>query len=189
MPPGLRRPHQQQQNNHARRDALDAQLDHATRQPTSAPFPPLPPAMHRRGGQREPEWRRTTRLLSAGGPTAGRSWTAQAGLPGTALTDAEWRAATRFRLGGPYQCMNAASDPDARNPRCSALLGRFGCHALACAFGPLRVAHHNELADLVGRFTSEAGAVTVREAPIREFTTDRPAIRDVCAFGTAEIPT
>ena len=35
--------------------------------------------------------------------------------------------------------------------------------------------------------SQEAGATVTRETPIREFQTDRPAILDVTAFGTAEI--
>ena len=50
----------------------------------------------------EPWRRRCVRLRSAAGPTAGRLWTAQAGAPGTNLTDAEWRTATRYRLGSHW---------------------------------------------------------------------------------------
>ena len=140
----------------------------------------------------EPWRRRCVRLRSAGGPTAGRLWTAQAGAPGTNLTDAEWRTATRYRLGiplgpGTYHCQNRATDPDALRPTCGKRLGGFGCHALCCSYGPLRNTHHNELADLVARMSQEAGATVTRETPIREFQTDRPAILDVTAFGTAEI--
>ena len=68
----------------------------------------------------EPWRRRCVRLRSAGGPTAGRLWTAQAGAPGTNLTDAEWRTATRYRLGiplgpGTYHCQNRATDPRVGN--------------------------------------------------------------------------
>ena len=140
----------------------------------------------------EPWRRRCVRLRSAAGPTAGRLWTAQAGAPGTNLTDVEWRTATRYRLGiplgpGRYQCQNRASDPEALRPTCGNRLGGYGCHALCCSYGPLRNTHHNELADLVARMSQEAGATVTRETPIREFQTDRPAILDVTAFGTAEI--
>ena len=135
----------------------------------------------------EPWKRRCVRLRSAAGPTAGRLWAAQAGAPGTNLTDAEWRTATRYRLGiplgpGRYHCQNRASDPDALRPTCGTRLGGFGCHALCCSYGPLRNTHHNEMADLVARMSQEAVAT-----PIREFQTDRPAILDVTAFGTAEV--
>ena len=43
------------------------------------------------------------------------------------------------------------------------------------------------MADPVARMSQEAGATVTRETPIREFQTDRPAILDVTAFGTAEI--
>ena len=43
------------------------------------------------------------------------------------------------------------------------------------------------MADLVAKMAQEAGATVTRETPIREFQTDRPAILDVTAFGTAEI--
>ena len=131
-------------------------------------------------------------MRSAAGPTAGRLWTAQAGAPGTNLTDVEWRTATRYRLGVPlgpgrYHCQNRASDPEALRPTCGSRLGGYGCHALCCAYGPLRNTHHNEVADLIARMSQEAGATVTRETPIREFQTDRPAILDVTAFGTAEI--
>ena len=119
-------------------------------------------------------------------------WTAQAGAPGTNLTDAEWRTATRYRLGIPlgprtYHCQNRATDPDALRPTCGKRLGGYGCHALCCSYGPLRNTHHNEMADLVARMSQEAGATVTRETPIREFQTDRLAILDVTAFGIAEI--
>ena len=90
----------------------------------------------------EPERRRQTRLRSTTGPTSGRMWTAQAGLPGTALTDAEWEIATKFRLGlviapGSYQCQNRATGPTAGDhPGSQALKEGHGCHGLCCPWDP-----------------------------------------------------
>ena len=68
---------------------------------------------------------------------------------------------------GAYHCHNRATDPDALRPTCGKRLGGFGCHALCCAYGPLRNTHHNEMADLVAKMAQEAGATVTRETPIR----------------------
>jgi hypothetical protein len=43
--------------------------------------------------------RSKTRLLSAGGPTAGSSFVAQIGTAGVSYTDRQWAAAVQWRLG------------------------------------------------------------------------------------------
>ncbi|CAK0833281.1 unnamed protein product, partial [Prorocentrum cordatum] len=107
-----------------------------------------------------------TRLLSAAGPTAGSTLTAELSLSGVALADREWVEAVRFRLGIPTPCPPGAQcliEKTSTQELCLEQLDAHGDHA--------------------------AGGYVRRELFVPELTTSRAEVwLDVWAYGVAELP-
>ena len=91
---------------------------------------------HFEGGDR----RDCTRLLSAGGPNAGKSLTAPAGQKSTHFADEEFTEILKWRLGHapeaePTLCQNATG----KGKLCEEVMNEFLDHAVCCSNGPLRI--------------------------------------------------
>ena len=138
--------------------------------------------------------RAQTRLLSAGGPTAGKSLTAPASLQQAHFGDVVFSQILQWRLGtassGPREpgsratCRNATHDGEL----CGEVLDADGDHAACCPCGPLRTKRHDELAEDLGEMIAETGAHVRREAAIIEFNTvEAEALMDLWAFGGREV--
>ena len=128
-----------------------------------------------------------TRILSAGGPTAGKCLTAVAGLTQAHFTDITFSQVLKWRLGcenhGVAQgCCNTKATGEA----CEETLD--DDHAVTCEWGPLRTQRHDNLADQLAECTAETGAHVRREAWIAELATpSAEAILDIWAFGAADV--
>jgi hypothetical protein len=130
-----------------------------------------------------------TRLLSASGPTAGKSFVAPLNTPGVHYTDRQWAEAVRWRLGiptlgPPTTCMNASLDDEL----CGQPLDAHGDHAVGCGTGPLRTFRHDDLADIYADILEEVGAVARREVFVPEFSASAEAWLGVWAYGLSEVP-
>jgi len=133
--------------------------------------------------------RSKTRLLSAGGPTAGSSFVAQLSTAGVCYTDRQWAAAVRWRLGvevaGPVtSCLNE----NLRGECCGQPLDAAGDHAVDCPTGPLRNRRHDDLSDIYADIFEEVGAVSRREVFVPEFSVNVEAWLDVWGYGISELP-
>ena len=133
--------------------------------------------------------RTRTRLLSAAGPTAGASFVAPLSTYGVHYTDRQWAQALQWRLGmsapGPIQpCRNMKANEEL----CGEVLDPGGDHAVICACGPMRIARHNDLADVYADITEEVGAIARREVFVPEFSGRTEAWLDVWAYGIQELP-
>ena len=130
-----------------------------------------------------------TRLLSAGGPTAGKSLVAPAGLKQAHFSDVILTQILRWRLGiegsSPVrQCCNVKADGDP----CEEALGVHADHAVICPCGPLRIQRHDAYADTLSECIAETGAHVRREAWVGELATEQSeAILDIWAFGSADV--
>ena len=134
------------------------------------------------------------RLLSAAGPTAGKSFIASMALHGVAFSDSEWREALRWRLGiekrpAPgTQCLLSSARCPTEEDICGTVLGVHADHEVACPHGPLRIQKHNELCDTLASFMQEAGAIARREPYVPEFSkAGQEAFLDVWAFGSPDL--
>ena len=131
-----------------------------------------------------------TRLLSAGGPTAGKSLVAPAGLQATHFCDEDFVAVLHWRLGchalgDPGICRNFASSTGCE---CGTNLDHHGDHAVCCPYGPLRIKRHDAIADCLADTVSETGAHVRREAYVKAFSTPQAeAWLDIWAFGALHI--
>ena len=81
-----------------------------------------------------------TRIRSAGGPSAGKSLVALAGLQATHYTDEQFVEVLRWRLGiaelGEIpRCRNLAAKT---MEECGEARDGLGDHAVSCSYGPLR---------------------------------------------------
>ena len=85
------------------------------------------------------------RLLEAGGPGVGTTWTA---LPEADrwLSSAQWRVATQLRLGLWNDCLELRCQHPAAGGVCGAPLGRGPLHSLDCHAAPSRTRVHKSLA-------------------------------------------
>ena len=129
-----------------------------------------------------------TRLLSAGGPSAGKSLVGPAGLKQAHYSDLLFTQVLHWRLGlpqvGQNRCCNVKADGDS----CDELLDADDTHAATCACGPLRILRHNALTDELADCVTDTGAHVRREAWLRKFATPTAdAVLDVWAFGTTEV--
>ena len=131
-----------------------------------------------------------TRLLSAGGPTSGKSLVAPAGLQATHYNDEHFTEILRWRLGmssvgDPGMCRNFSAST---GEHCDAALDSTGDHHVCCSYGPLRIRRHDAYADELANIVNETGAHVRREAYVRAFSTQRSeAWLDIWAFGTSQI--
>ena len=129
-----------------------------------------------------------TRILSAGGPTAGKCLTAAAGLTQAHFSDTTFAQIIRWRLGlqtdsVPQGCRNAKATGEI----CEASLD--DDHAATCEWGPLWTQKHDNLADQLAECVAETGAHVRREAWIAELATpSAEAILDIWAFGAVNVP-
>jgi hypothetical protein len=133
--------------------------------------------------------RSRTRLISAGGPTAGTSFVAQLGTAGVSYTDRQWAAAVQWRLGitvpGPQTtCVNENYADEC----CGQPLDAAGDHAVDCPTGPLRNRRHDDLADIYADILEEVGAVARREVFVPELSTNAEAWLDTWGYGIQELP-
>ena len=137
--------------------------------------------------------RSKARLYSASGPSAGKSFVASLSMDGIGYSDAQWRAALQWRLGieerpAPGSRCQFARSGTSDEGCCGTLLGAHADHEVICPTGPLVVARHGEICELVGGFHAETGAVVRREALVPEFHKNSvDAFLDVWAFGVPEI--
>ena len=135
--------------------------------------------------------RDSTRMLSAGGPNAGKSLTAPAGLKTTHFCDEEFTEIVCWRLGiapenEPTLCQNMAA---AHDRCCEEVMNKFCDHAMCCSNGPLRIRRHEDVADCLADAIEETGAHVRREAYIKAFSTaDSEAWLDIWAFGGMHLP-
>ena len=133
--------------------------------------------------------RSQTRLLSASGPTAGKSLIAAAGLKQAHFSDEDFTTIVKQRLGiqtrsADGRCLNVKADGDV----CEEVLDDHADHALCCPCGPLRIQPHNAYADELANCITETGVHVRREAWIKEFTSESSdAYLDVWAFGTPDV--
>ena len=111
-------------------------------------------------------------MLSAAGPTAGRSLIAQLNTAGAGYADESFRYALHWRLGllPPVQqaCMNVHIG-DGDTP-CSELLGTGSAHEVDCPVGPLSIQRHSFLAETWCRIAQSCGCLARREVLVPEFT-------------------
>ena len=130
-----------------------------------------------------------TRLLSAAGPTAGTSFVAPLCTYGVHYTDRQWAEALQWRLGVVAPgCVQLCQNRKADEELCGELLDPEGCHAVICACGPMRIARHNDVADVYADIIEEVGAIARREVFVPEFSSARDAWLDVWAYGIHELP-
>ena len=117
------------------------------------------------------------------------------------FSDAEIRAALRWRLGIEIPAGFCRNEPKNGGDRCNTAIQPNGHHCLSCMIGPARYALHHAIADLLAEFMAETGAVTRREVFVPEFLTSaagkdkdtedevhrKAAFLDVWGFGTADV--
>jgi len=134
--------------------------------------------------------RSSTRLLSAGGPNAGKSLTAPAGLKTTHFADEEFTEIVRWRLGlapeaEPTLCQNAI----AKGKVCEETMNEFLDHAMCCSNGPLRIRRHEDIANCLADMIDDTGAHVRREAYMKVFSTaESAAWLDIWAFAGMHLP-
>ena len=146
--------------------------------------------------QQRADARGNARLLSCGGPSAGRAFIAVPLTPILSFDDQAWSAAVRWRLGLSLCTPNARcqlSAADAPEP-CNAFLDELGDHPQMCGKGPGFILRHDPICDALAWGSIEAVAHTRREAWIQGATRKRgqggrprPARLDVWAFGTMDL--
>ena len=131
-----------------------------------------------------------TRVLSAGGPNAGKSLIAPAGLKSSHSSDEEFTEIIQWRVGVPPQleptlCQNTT----AAGQVCDEVMTQHCDHAMCCRNGPLRIRRHDDVADCLADIINETGAHVRREAYIKTFSTERSdAWLDIWAFGGLQVP-
>ena len=131
-----------------------------------------------------------TRINSAGGPNAGKSLVAPAGLKAAHFADEEFTEILRWRLGIPAQshvalCHNVTADGRV----CEEEMNLHCDHAMACSTGPLRIKRHDNLTDCLADIIDECGAHVRREAYMKCFSTEASdAWLDIWAFGGLHLP-
>ena len=132
------------------------------------------------------EVRSRTRLLSAGGATAGKSLVAPRGLEPAHFNDEEMTEILQWRLGiavvaEQQTCQNVAAKT---GERCGEDLGLYEDHAANCPCGPMRNRRHEDIADCLGQCIQETGAHVRRDAFIKALSVQgKEAWLDVWAFG------
>ena len=130
--------------------------------------------------------RDSTRILSAGGPNAGKSLMALAGLKTTHFGDEEFTEIVCWRLGialeaEPTLCQNVAANNESC---CDEVINHHCDHAVCCSNGPLRIRRHEDVAECLTDVIDDTGAHVRRQAYIKAFTkADSEAWLDIWAFG------
>ena len=135
---------------------------------------------------RHADSRSRTSMLSAGGPTAGKSLVAPAGLQQAHHNDEDFTEILQWRLGSAtpgeaHRCQNVAART---GEMCGEELRQYEDHAAICPCGPTRNRRHEDLADCLAQCVEETGAHVRRDAFVRALSTrQREAWLDVWAFG------
>ena len=131
------------------------------------------------------------RLASSGGPEGGAYLHATRGEVRSMLTDAEWLAYTRMRLGATVSdygtCQLQRVTQDGARTVCGARLDRYGKHCVSCKVGGAVLAAHAESNQVLADACREAGYTSRREQVVPELATaacPNPVL-DVDAFGVA----
>ena len=110
------------------------------------------------------------RILSCGGPTAGKSLVSMLGPASTHFADWQWTSAARWRLGLTKPPANAICHNVKQNgEQCKEALDED--HAAECPCGPLRTRRHNDLAEDHAQFIEEAGGLARMEVYVPEMST------------------
>jgi hypothetical protein len=115
---------------------------------------------------------------------------APAGLQTTHYTDELLVEVLRWRLGlaecGEIpRCRNLAAKT---MEECGDAWDAYGDHAASCAYGPLRIKRHDNIAECLADVIEETGAHVRREAYIKAFSTlQSEAWLDIWAFGGLHI--
>ena len=131
------------------------------------------------------------RLEDCGGPEGGAYLLASKVDLKASLTDAEFVAYSRLRLGldlvraGP--CQNTRVTSEGEHKQCGVMLDPQGAHCIACKVGGAVVAAHSEGCQILADATREAGYYCRREQVVPELATaacPSPTL-DCDAFGLA----
>ena len=110
---------------------------------------------------------------------------------GVSLSDAEWTAYTRLRLGLPVvkpgPCQLVRQSKCGERQVCGQLMDAAGAHCVSCKVGGAVIAAHGEGCQILADATREAGYTCRREQVTPELATDdRPSpVMDCDAWGVA----